>query len=184
VLQSFAALSFVGALNLAVNATMIDGRNFWLILCAPRSAFRKMFSKLLVSALFFIPVASAGALGFRAAGFITWAMVPRAIWFAACMTFLGGSIGIMLAMTYGNWQWEIPNRMLKTSGRLFMLGVMGTFFGVIAVMVTGGPSAAGKQFLAETSGFMLAITTLAVGGLTYVFVRIAESRMEHMEWTA
>jgi hypothetical protein len=182
VLQSFAALSFVGALNLAVNATMIDGRSFWLILSAPRSTMRKLFSKLLVSALFFAPLATAGAFAFRAAGFITWAMVPRAVWFAVCMTFLGGSIGVMLAMLYGDWQWEIPKRMLKTSGRLFMLGVMGAFFGAIAVVAAAGSPTTGRRLLAETPGPVLVLIGLLVAALTYVFMKIAASRMDRMEW--
>jgi hypothetical protein len=183
VLQSFAALSLIGSMNLAVNATMIDSRSFWYVLCAPASGVRKLFSKLLVSALFFIPLAAVAALGFRAAGFLEWAMVPRAIWFAACMTFLGSSIGVMLAMTYGDWQWEIPKRMLKTSGRLLMLGVMGTFFGAIAIVASALSPSAGLRVLTEASWSSLLVGSALVVFLTYVFLRIAASRMERMEWT-
>lgn len=182
ILQSFAALSFIGSMNLAVSATMIDGRNFWIILSAPRSAMRKLFSKLLVAAFFFIPLTTAGALVFRAFGFLTWSMVPGAIWFAACMTVLGGSVGVMLAMTYGDWQWELPKRMLKTSGRLFMLGVMAVFFGAIPAFISGTSPGAGGTFLAETSATTLLVGSGLAALLTYVFMRIARSRMERMEW--
>jgi hypothetical protein len=182
ILQSFAALSFIGSMNLAVNATLIDGRNFWLILCSPRSPMRKIFSKLLVSAFFFIPLAAAAAVAFRAAGVIGWAMVPRALWFASCMTILGSGIGVMLAMVYGDWQWEIPKRMLKTSGRLLMLGVMGAFFAVIAITVAASSTGAGMRLLARTPKTGLLLGGVFTGLLTYVFLRIASARLERMEW--
>ncbi len=182
ILQSFAALSFIGSMNLAVNATVIDGRNFWLILCSPRSPARKIFSKLLVSVLFFIPLAAVAAVGFRAAGLIGWALVPRALWFASCMTFLGGGIGVMLALIYGDWQWEIPKRMLRMSGRLLLLGVMGAFFGVIAITVAGSATGTGIQLLAQTSKIGLLLGTVVTVLLTYGFLRIATDRLERMEW--
>jgi hypothetical protein len=182
-LQSFAALSFIGSMNLAVNATLIDGRNFWLILCSPRSTVRKLFSKLLVSALFFIPLAAAAAVAFRAAGVIGWAMVPRVLWFASCMTLIGGGIGVLLAVSFGDWQWEIPKRMLKTSGRLLMLGVMGAFFGVIAIVVAGRSLGSGMDLLARAPRTVLLLGGGVTGLLTYVFLRIASDRMDHMEWT-
>jgi hypothetical protein len=182
VLQSFTALSFVGALNLAVNATMIDGRSFWLILSAPRSTMRKLFAKLLVAAMFFTPLATAGAVAFGAAGFITWPEVLRAAWLAVCMTFVGGSIGVMLAILYGDWHWEIPKRMLRTSGRFFMLGVMGAFFAVTAVMVGAMSAGVGRRLLAETPVSVLVLVSVVSGGLTYVFMKVAVSRMDRMEW--
>jgi hypothetical protein len=182
ILQSFAALSFIGSMNLAVNATVIDGRNFWLMLCAPHSPMRKLFSKLLVSVLFFVPLAAAAALAFRAAGVISWAAVPRALWLASCMTFIGSAIGVMLAMTYGDWQWEIPKRMLKTSGRLLMLGVMGAFFAAITIIVSGTAAVAGAGLLTRTPVAVLAIGGLLTGILTYVFLRVACARLEGMEW--
>jgi len=184
ILQSFAALSFIGSMNLAVNATVIDGRNFWLILSSPHSPMRKLFSKLLVSVFFFIPLAAAGAVAFRAAGVIDWSLVPRALWFACCMTFLGGSIGVMLAMIYGDWQWEIPKRMLRTSGRIFMLGVMGAFFAVLSTVLAGRSTGTAVEFLSRTPISLLLLGAFLTGLLTYLFLRIACTRLERMEWTA
>jgi hypothetical protein len=144
---------------------------------------RKLFSKLLVSAFFFIPLAAAGAVAFCLAGFIDWGMVPRALWFAACMTFLGGSIGTTLAMSYGDWQWEIPKRMLKTSGRILMLGVMGAFFAVISALLAGRSRGAGMGFLTHTPHTVLLLGTLVTVALTYLFLRLASARLERMEWT-
>jgi hypothetical protein len=182
VLQSFAALSFVGSMNLAVNTTLIDGRTFWLMLCAPRSSMRKLFSKLLVSALFFVPLAAGAAVAFRAAGVIGWAAVPRVLLFSACTTFLGGGIGVMLAMKYGDWQWEIPKRMLKTSGRFVMLGIMGAFFAVITIVVAAHSAGHSVKALAHIPNSLLLLATAAGGLLTYVLLRIASIRMDKMEW--
>jgi hypothetical protein len=182
-LQSFAALSFIGSMNLALNATVIDGRNFWMILCSPHSAARKLFSKLLVSAFFFVPLASAAAIAFRVAGVIGWTAVPRAIWFATCMTFVGGSIGVLLALTYGDWEWEIPKRMLKTMGRLIMLGVMGAFFAGTAIMLAATSASGRTWFLNSGPLPVFTIGSLLAAVLTYVFLRLASGRMESMEWT-
>jgi hypothetical protein len=184
VLQSFAALSFVGAMNMAISATMIDGRSFWLIMSAPRSAARKLLSKLLVPAVFFVPLAALAALGFRVAGFIGWDLAPKVIWFSACMTFVGGSVGVMLAMFYGNWQWEIPKQMLKTPGRLLMLGVMGAFFAAIGVILSEMSPNSGVRLLADARGPAFVLATGLMAALTYLFMGIAVKRMEGMEWKA
>jgi hypothetical protein len=184
ILQSFTALSFIGSMNLAVNATLIDGRSFWLILCAPRSAMRKLLSKLLVSALFFIPLAAVAAVAFRAAGIIDWVLVPKAIWFAACMTFLGGGVGVVLALTYGDWQWDLPKRMLRTSGRFLMLGVMGALFAVTAAVVSGRPQGTGVRFLTNAGAAPIVAASALVVAVTYSLIRIAAHRMERMEWKA
>jgi hypothetical protein len=99
------------------------------------------------------------------------------------MTFLGGSVGVMLAMLYGDWQWEIPKRMLKTSGRIFMLGVMGAFFAVISMFLAGSPRGEGAGFLTQPPRTVLLLGAAATGLLTYVFLRVACTRLERMEWT-
>jgi hypothetical protein len=180
-LQSFAVLSFIGSMNLAVNATVIDGRNFWVLLASPYPAIRKLFAKLLVSAAFFIPLAAAAALAFRIGGIISWSMVLKATWFASCMTCVGGSLGLLLGVSYGDWEWELPKRMLRTSGRLLMLGVMGAFFAATAIFI-GLASGLGLPLLSRAPWPAL----LGVGALaalvTYAVLRVSAARMEAMEW--
>jgi hypothetical protein len=183
ILQSFLALSFVGSMNLAVNATMIDGQSFWIILCIPRSAMRKIFSKLLVSPFFFVPLAAAAAVAFRAAGIIGWGLVSKAVWLAACMSLVGGGVGIVLALSYGDWQWETPRRMLRTTGRFLMLGVMAIFFAAMTIVVSSGAARTDANFLEKSPPMLLIVITAACAAFTLALVRTAAARIERMEWT-
>jgi hypothetical protein len=65
-----------------------------------------------------------------------------------------------------------------------MLAVMGVFFTVIAIVLSGSSEAESLGFLAGTSGKTLLLIGACTAALTYLFVRIAASRMERMEWKA
>jgi hypothetical protein len=181
-LYSLAALSFVGSLNLGVNATVIDGRSFWLIMIAPSSAARKMASKLLVPFAFFVPLVLGLALVFRATGIVGWAFIPGALWLAGSMTAVGSSTGLLLAMSYADWEWEIPKRALRTSGRLLMLAVMAVFFAVVSLLATLSMSGTAGG-LPEVSAPVLVLGGTVVAGLyTALMVSLAAGKLDRMEW--
>jgi hypothetical protein len=180
--QSFAALSFVGSMNLATNATVIDGRSFWMIMTAPCSAIRKLLSKLLVSVFFFTALTSAIALGLRITGLIGWPYWFKLTWFAGCVTCVGSAIGIFMGITYADWEWEMPKRMLRTSGRLLMLGIMAAFFVVIAILVSASSAAQSRSLPVPAPWLIFGAGGLLAALITYGLLRAAAAKLDRMEW--
>jgi hypothetical protein len=181
-IQSFATLSFIGSLNLAIYATGIDGQSFWMILLSPTSALRKLFSKTLVAVLFFVPLVAVAAVAFRAVGVMDWQLTLKSIWLSASMTFAGAAIGVLLGVAYTDWEWRIPKRMLRISGRLIMLGVMGLFFATFAIMMSVTRALGGSDSASEVPWSVLVPVGLVAAALTYALLRVAAHKMEEMEW--
>jgi hypothetical protein len=169
-------------MNLAISSVGVDGRSFWMVLMSPCSSSRKMFSKLLVPVLFFVPLTAVLAVTFSVIGLAGWVFVLKGVWTAACMAFIGASVGLLLGITYTDWEWEIPKRMLRTSGRLMMLGVMGTFFAAAAIVVAA-LSSAGKVYAPDALPWgVFAAAGLATALITFVLVKVSAGKMERMEW--
>lgn len=183
ILRSFTALTFIGALYLSISTTGIDGRSFWMVLTAPCSAIRKLASKLMVSVIFFVASAAAIALAFAGVGMAEWGMVPKLIWLAVCMSCAGGSIGILLGIHYTDWEWEIPKRMLKVTGRLIMLGIIALFFVIVAGAVSTSGSIRNALLSEPASWKILAGVAIAAASITAVLLLISARKLERMEWT-
>jgi hypothetical protein len=183
IVQSLAALTFVGSLHLATNASAIDGRSFWIILAAPCSTVRKLISKLMVPLLFFIPLALVIAFLLRGAGIVRWPFALRLIWISACTTSVGGSAGILLGVTYADWDWEMPRRMLRTTGRLVMIGTMALFFVVVAALAQASTLGRNLGTSGETGWIMLAAVSAGAGAVTAILLRTAAKKLRTMEWT-
>lgn len=183
VLYSITMLSFAGSMNLAISALLIHGRAFWHLLAAPSSSSRKLLALLTVSASFFVPLAAAIALVFRLAGIVAWPFVLKAAWLSACFTALGSSIGLLVGLTFGDWEWDTPKRMLKVSGRLVMLGAVMVLFAGMGVAV-GSLSARTTLSESEITWPVLAVATALAGILTYVVLLASAARMNRTEWKA
>jgi ABC-2 type transport system permease protein len=183
IVQSLGALTFIGSLHLATSASTIDGRGFWIILAAPCSTARKLVSKLMVPMLFFLPLAFAVALVLRLAGIVGWAFALRLIWVAACTTSVGGSAGLLLGITYADWEWEMPKRMLRTTGRLVMIGAMAFFFAIIAVLAHVSTLARNLALSTQSDWIILAGGSLGAGAVTAILLRLSAKKLKTMEWT-
>jgi len=181
-IQSFAALSFIGSMNLAIYATGIDGQSFWMILISPASALRKLFSKTLVSVLFFAPLVALAAVAFRAGGIMGWQLMAKSIWLSVSMAFAGAAVGVLLGVSYTDWEWTLPKRMLRVSGRLIMLGVMGAFFALFAILLAITRARGSSDFVSEVSWTVLIPVGLIAGGLAFALLRVAAYKLEEMEW--
>lgn len=181
-LYSVLCLSFVGSMNLAMSAVVIDGRAFWRLLIAPSSSLKKLLAKLLVSASFFVPLASAVVVAFRIAGLVDWFFVPKAIWLAACLTALGASLGLLIGISYADWEWDIPKRMIKTWGRLILM------FGATLFLVAAGFalrvfSSRGAMTTGVDAGWVVLLLVTAGAAIpTYLFLRVSSKKMDRMEW--
>ena len=183
IVQSLAALTFVGSLHLATNASAVDGRSFWLILAAPCSTVRKLISKLMVPLFSFIPLALAIAFLLRGTGTVGWPFALKLVWVATCTTCVGGSAGILLGVTYADWEWEMPKRMLRTTGRLVMIGTMAFFFAVIAVLAQVSALARNLGPSGEADWIILAAVSVGAGVATVVLLGRAAKKLRTMEWT-
>jgi hypothetical protein len=181
-LYSVAALTFVGSMNLAMNATVIDGRSFWRILAAPTPAPRKVLAKFLVPTLFFLPLGAALAVALCITGVVGRAFVPAAIWLAACTTSVGSSVGIFLGISYGDWEWDIPKRMLRASGRLIMSGVIALFFVGTSIGLSFISSFRGLSMSSHLNWIVFPIITLVAALVTYVLTSISSRKIATMEW--
>jgi hypothetical protein len=183
IVQSLGALTFIGSLNLATSASVIDGRGFWILLAAPCSAGRKLVSKLLVPLLFFIPLAVMIALVLRVTGIIDWVFALRLVWVAACSTCVGGSTGILLGVTYADWEWEMPKRMLRTTGRLVMLAVIALFFAAIAILVSASALLRNVTPSGGVDWGILVFGSIVAGAVTLILLRLSAKKIRRMEWT-
>jgi ABC-2 type transport system permease protein len=181
-LMSLLAVSFVGSLQLAANATVIDGRSFWITLSAPCSAKRKLASKLLVSVFFFVPLAFVITLAFLIAGILDWAHLIKLVWIAASVSCMGGGFGILLAVYYGDWEWDIPRKMLRTSGRLVMAGVMVCFFIAFAVAFSASSGSRGISISGLADWIVFPSIGLLAAAVTSILIRLSAAKVERMEW--
>lgn len=182
-LQSFTALTFIGSLHLAANATVIDGRGFWIVLAAPCSAMRKLTSKLLVPTLFFVPLASGIAFALAAMRIVEWSFLFEAVWLASCTSCIGGSAGILLGVSYADWEWEIPKRMLRTSGRLLMLGIMAIFFMGVAILVSAAVPVESASMSRAAGWIVLPAGSVVAVVVSTCLLRISAKKLDRMEWT-
>jgi ABC-2 type transport system permease protein len=181
VAYSVLSLSFVGSLNLAMNAVVIDGRAFWWLLAAPSRSLAKLGGKFSLAVSFFVPLASAVALGFGAAGSISWPMVAKSIWLAACFAALGASLGVLLGISYADWEWDTPKRMIKVTGRLALVGVMGAFFAAVGFSVKAFVSR-GAVPKPDVSWVVLVPLGAAAALAAYSILFISSKKMDRMEW--
>jgi hypothetical protein len=153
-----------------------------MILLSPGPPLRKLFSKVLVAVLFFAPLVSIAAIAFRAGGVMDWHLTLKAVWLAVSMAFTGASTGVLVAISYTDWEWELPKRMLKVTGRFIMLGVMGLFFAAFATLMAVTRSGGSSAFVSEAPWSVLLPVGAVAGVLTYVLVRISAERLDRMEW--
>jgi hypothetical protein len=180
ILYSIAMLSFAGSMNLATSAVVIHGRAFWHLLVAPSTPMRKLGSQLAVSALFFWPLATVLAAAFGLAGVMAWAFVPKVSLLAACFTAIGSSTGVWIGISFADWDWDTPRRMVKMPGRLLGIGVLMAMFFILAFALralTGGSGPA-----EELSWTLL----LPLAGLAAIFAYLVllgtSAKMKRMEW--
>jgi hypothetical protein len=111
-----------------------------------------------------------------------WELAVKAIWLASCMTFVGASLGVLLGISYTDWEWEIPKRMLKISGRLMMLGLMGSFFATTAIVLATFSHHGSLQSFDRIPRIVFAAAGIAAALITYILVRVSAHKMEKMEW--
>lgn len=183
VLYSLSMVSFAGSMNLATNALLVHGRSFWRLLMAPMSPKGKMWSLVALSASFFIPLAAAIAVVFRLAGVVAWPFVLKAVCLSACFTLLGSSIGLLVAVTFGDWEWDTPKRMLRASGRLVALGAVMVVFAGMGIAV-GSLSKTATLSEARMTWPVLAGAAALSGLLSYLMLTASAARVRRMEWTA
>jgi hypothetical protein len=169
-------------LNLAIYATGIDGRSFWMILVSPGRAMRKLFSKSLVAVLFFAPLTALAAVAFGAGGVIEWQLALKAIWLSTGMTFAGAAAGVLIGISYTDWEWEIPKRMLKVTGRFIMLGAMMVFFVLFGVLHAITRVRGSSDFVSEVPWLVIVPVGLIAGALAFALLKVAACKLEEMEW--
>lgn len=182
-LMSLIAVSFVGSLQLAANATLIDGKSFWITLSAPCSARRKLAAKLLVSMFFFIPLTLAMALIFLIGGIVDWAYVAKLAWIAASMSCMGGAFGILLAVYFGDWEWDLPKKMLRTAGRLLMAAVMICFFIAFTIAFSVSSRSRGAPLEGLAGWVVFPVVGLMAAAVTGLVLRLSAAKLKRMEWT-
>ncbi len=179
-LQSVAALAFIGSLNVASSATVIDGKCFWMFLAAPFSALRKTLSKVLAALFLFLPIVFAISIAFGTTGLAPRSDMVKLILVGLALGTAGASIGVFIGVSYGNWEWEIPKRMLRTKGRVIMTVILAAFFGSISITST---ALARHRPDADLGWVTIALAILAALILTLVFVGLSSRKIRHMEWT-
>jgi ABC-2 type transport system permease protein len=182
ILRSLTALTFVGALHLCVSATGIDGRGFWIILSAPCPSMRKLVSKLLISVCFFVPLAVVIGFILSIADIVEWSSLPKMIWLAACMSCTGGSIGIFLGISYTDWEWEIPKRMLRTAGRMIMLAIMLIFLIAVALTIRRSGTVRDRSGSGLGGWFVYPVIGVVAAAVTGGFLRLSADKLDEMEW--
>lgn len=185
-LLAVAGLAFIGSMNLGMHGVAIDGRSFWRVLCAPVPVRRKLAAKFMLPVTFFVPLGWALALIFKAAGLVSWTFVAYTAYIIPCMSVVGSGVGVTIGLFYANWEWDIPKRMITTTGRLVMGGVLGGFFAGTAILM-GVVARRGYAavFGAVTRGSRVAaaaIFLLAALLIAYLLVSLASRRLERMEW--
>jgi len=183
VLFAAATLAFIGSLNLAMSAVVIDGRAFWWLLVAPRSSLRKLAAKSLVAVGFFVALTWALLAGFGAAHVIGWTLALKAAWLSASSTILGASAGVTIGLAFADWEWDIPKRMIKLAGRLTLVLVGGAYFvGAGAVL---GIFSSGSRGAVQPEVRWTHLVAIAAGSaaLAVAALLLSARRMDRMEWT-
>ncbi|HVP57517.1 MAG TPA: hypothetical protein VMU02_05430 [bacterium] len=177
------ALAFVGSLNLAMNAVVIDGRAFWWLLAAPRSSLRKLAAKSQVAVNFFVILTWALLAGFCAAHVIPWHLALKAAWLSAFSTVLGAAIGVPIGLTFADWEWELPKRMVKMAGRFVLILAGGAY--IVGAGALLGVFSATKERVANPEIGWLHLLALGAGAaiLAAAALLISARKMDKMEWT-
>jgi hypothetical protein len=183
VLFAAATLAFIGSLNLAMSAVVIDGRAFWLLLVAPRSSLRKLAAKSLVAVGFFVALTWALLAGFGATHVIGWKLAFKAGWLSASSTILGASLGITIGLAFADWEWDIPKRMIKLAGRLALVLVGGAYFVVAGAVL--GIFSSGSRGAVQPDVRWTHLVAIAAGSavLAAAALLFSARRMDKMEWT-
>jgi hypothetical protein len=185
-LIAVAGLALVGSMNLGMNGVAIDGKSFWRVLCAPVPVRRKLAAKFMLPVTFFVPLGWALSVILRAAGLVSWTFVGYAAFIIPCMSVIGSSLGVTIGLFYADWEWDIPKRMITTTGRLVMAGVLGGFFAGTAILM----GVVARRGHAEVFGFIMrgprvvaaAVFLLAALLIAYLLISLASGRLERMEW--
>jgi len=178
-LQSVAALAFIGSLNIGSNITVIDGRCFWMILVAPLSPLRKILSKLVAALMLFLPVVFAISIAFGVMGVVEKIDILKLVIIALTMGSAGASIGVFLGITYGNWEWEIPKKMLHGRGRLILIAILAGFFGSLSFT----SAALARSHSQITIGWnLVALAVGASAAVLAIFLGLSARRIRSMEW--
>jgi hypothetical protein len=185
-LIAVAGLALVGSMNLGMNGVAIDGKSFWRVLCAPVPVRRKLAAKFMLPVTFFVPLGWALSFILRAAGLVSWTFVGYAAFIIPCMSVIGSSLGVTIGLFYADWEWDIPKRMITTTGRLVMAGVLGGFFAGTAILM----GVVARRGHAEVFGFIMrgprvvaaAVFLLAALLIAYLLISLASGRLERMEW--
>jgi ABC-2 type transport system permease protein len=184
-LYSISMLSFTGSMNLATSAIMIHGRSFWHVLLAPASSLKRLGAHLAVSASFFSALGVALATVFGLAGFLDWLSVAKAAWLAACFALVGSSAGILMAVSFGDWEWDTPKRMMRLAGRLVSVGVLLGLFGLVGLALGFFSGQAGQAGLPP--GLNLPWRALVAGAaaaalLAGILMAASVAKVSRMEW--
>jgi hypothetical protein len=181
-----AGLAFIGSMNLGMNGVAIDGMAFWRVLCAPLADKRKLAAKFMLPVSFFVPLGWALALVFRVSGLVSWTFIGYAVWIIPCMAVVGSSVGVAIGLFFANWDWDIPKRMISTTGRLVMAGMLGGFFAgtsiLIGMVARRGYDAVFGFILSGPGTITAAIFLLIALLVAYVLISVASRKLGRMEW--
>ncbi len=180
-LESVIALAFIGSLNVASHATVIDGKCFWFIVAAPVSPLRKILSKLVATLFLFMPIVIIVSFAFGFTGLTERSQIPKFLIAGFALGAAGASIGVFLGISYGNWEWEIPKRMLRARGRVILTVILASFFG--SMSLTASTVARIKGSLAVPGWSLIALVTLGAVALLLFFLLLSTKKLRNMEWT-
>jgi hypothetical protein len=102
------------------------------------------------------------------------------------MSVVGSSLGVTIGIHYANWDWDIPKRMIRVTGRLVMAGVLGGFFAGTAILMgvvsrrgheaVFGPVTQGPAVVAAAILLLMALL------FAYGFITLAARKLRRMEW--
>ena len=186
IFMAVAGLAFIGSMNFAMNGLVIDGSSFWRVLCAPVPVKRKLAAKFMLPVTVFVPIGWALTFIFKAAGLASWGFVGYAVWVIPGLSVVGSSLGVVIGVFYANWDWDIPKRMISTTGRIVMAGVLGSFLAgtaiLMGVIARKGYAAAFGFFIGGPRVILAAIFMLAALLIAYIFISLASGKLDRMEW--
>lgn len=187
VLFSISMLTFTGSMNLATGAVMMHGRSFWHVLLAPASAWKRLGAHSAAAALFFTGLAAALASGLGLAGIFKWVQVAKAVWLSASLAALGSSVGVLMAVSFGDWRWETPKRMLRLGGRLAGLGLVMAVFAALGAGLgffsgPAGPLSAGAAQALDLPWRALAAASAVAALAAALMLAASAARLDRMEW--
>ena len=181
ILYSIAMLSFTGSMNLATSAVVIHGRGFWHLLLAPSTPRRKLASQLAVSLSLFVPLAVALTAVFGLARAIPWNVVVKTSLLAVCFAAAGSSLGLWVGISFADWEWDTPKRMLKATGRLLGIGAALALFAILGIAL-GALSGRGRDLAGGLPWTVLALSVGVTAIFAYLVLLAASAKMRRMEW--